>query len=78
MHSFYFQFCVEKFKKGEGNMTNIFVSQLLDFPLYYPSKEIREQISLEISSSISNQDKIKLDIAKVRSKIDVIIASLVK
>lgn len=31
-----------------------------------------------ISSAISNQDKIKLDIAKVRSKIDVIINSLVK
>lgn len=78
MHSFYFQFCVEKYKKGKGNMTNIFVSQLLDFPLYYPSKEIREQISLEISSSISNQDKIKRDIAKVRSKIDVIIDFLIK
>lgn len=78
MHSFYFQLCVEKFKKGKGNMTNIFVSQLLDFPLYYPSKEIREQISFEISSSISNQDKIKRDIAKVRSKIDVIIDSLLK
>lgn len=78
MHSFYFQFCVEKYKKGKGNMTNIFVSQLLDFPLYYPSKEIREQISLEISSSISNQDKIKQNIAKVRSKIDVIIDSLIK
>lgn len=38
----------------------------------------REQISLEISSAISNQDKIKYDIAKVRSKIDVIINFLVK
>lgn len=76
MHSFYFQFCVEKFKKGKGNMTNIFVSQLLDFPLYYPSQNTRMQISSEISEALSTQDYIKQDIANIRSSIDSIIDSL--
>ncbi|MCX6166228.1 MAG: restriction endonuclease subunit S, partial [Ignavibacteriae bacterium] len=33
MQSIFFQLTVEKFKKGMGNMTNIFVSQLKDFPI---------------------------------------------
>lgn len=77
MHSFYFQFCVEKFKKGKGNMTNIFVSQVLDFPLYYPSEYIRETINHEISDELSKQDAIKCDISKLRSMIDIIIDTLV-
>lgn len=78
MHSFYFQFCVEKFKKGKGNMTNIFVSQVLAFPLYYPSERIRESINQEISDSLFKQATIKNDIAKLRSEIDGIIDALVQ
>lgn len=51
------------------------LKRCLCFPMNY-SVVYREQISLEMSSAISNQDKIKLDIAKVMSKIDVVINSL--
>ena len=70
MHSFYFQYCVEKFKKGKGNMTNIFVSQLLNFPLYYPSQEIRKSIVDEITTAFNDRSRIIQQINELRDKID--------
>lgn len=70
MHSLYFQFCIEKYKKGKGNMTNIFVSQLLDFPLYYPQKETREKIVREISEAISKRNKCLAKIDSLRNEIN--------
>lgn len=70
MHSFYFQYCVEKFKKGKGNMTNIFVNQLLKFPLFYPNERIRFDIVKEITEEITKQDIINKRINKLRYDID--------
>lgn len=40
LQSIFFQLTVEKFKKGMGNMTNIFASQVTKFPiLFNPSKQ---------------------------------------
>ena len=77
MHSFYFQFCVEKFKKGKGNMTNIFVSQLLDFPLYYPDKNVRERIVAEVRQSIEKRDLIIQEIENLRNQIDTLLEEII-
>lgn len=58
-------------------MMNIYVSQLLDFPLYYPSSDKRQNISNEIRTEISKQNDIKLEISEIRSRIDTIIDSLI-
>lgn len=70
MHSLYFQFCIEKYKKGKGNMTNIFASQLLDFPLYYPPMETRENIVREITEAIIKRNKCLAKIDSLRNEIN--------
>lgn len=70
MHSFYFQFCVEKYKKGKGNMTNIFVSQLLNFPIYYPDAQTRSEIVKGISKALNNRNDTIKQITVLRNKID--------
>lgn len=77
MHSFYFQFCVEKFKKGKGNMTNIFVSQLLEFPLYYPDKNVRAQIVAEIRQSIEKRNFTIQEIDNLRNQIDSLLKEII-
>lgn len=77
MQSFYFQFLVEKFKKGKGNMTNIFVNQFLKFPVFYPNKEIRDTIVKQISEQIKEQQIIQNNISEIREKIEYNISSLI-
>lgn len=78
MHSLYFQFCVEKYKKGKGNMTNIFASQLLDFPLYYPQMETRKNIVREISDAISKRNKRLTEIDSLRNEINSLFGEVLK
>jgi len=71
MQSIFFQLTVEKFKKGMGNMTNIFVSQLKDFPILLSEKQ--QQIVDEIKAELGEQEKVIKTIAEERNKIDKLI-----
>jgi type I restriction enzyme S subunit len=71
MQSSFFQLIVEKYKKGMGNMTNIFVSQLVDFPVLFSEKH--KQIVDEIKAELDKQEEIKQQIEQERNKIDEII-----
>ena len=75
MQSFYFQYTVEKFKKGKGNMTNIFAAQVLDFPILLPNDSIQNKIVGEISRKIDEQHKFDLEVMSLREQIDKIIES---
>lgn len=72
MQSSYFQLTVEKFKKGMGNMTNIFVSQVKDFPILYDEQKVSE-ISAEIKSQLDKQNEIDKLIEEKQQLIDKII-----
>jgi len=74
----YFQYLVEINKKGLGNNTNIFPSQLQEFPLLDISKEEQQRIVDEIKTELDAQEKIKTEIEKERNKIDVIIENAIK
>jgi len=74
----YFQYLVEINKKGLGNNTNIFPSQIQEFPLLeIPAKE-QDRIVLEIKTELDAQEKIKEEIAQERYKIDKIIENAIK
>jgi type I restriction enzyme, S subunit len=74
----YFQYLVEINKKGLGNNTNIFPSQIQEFPLLdIPAKE-QGRIVLEIKTELDAQEKIKVEIAQERYKIDEIIENAIK
>ena len=74
----YFQYLVEINKKGLGNNTNIFPSQIQEFPLLDISKEEQQRIVEEIKTELDAQEKIKTEIEKERNKIDVIIENAIK
>ncbi|MDR1830417.1 MAG: restriction endonuclease subunit S [Candidatus Fibromonas sp.] len=71
--STYFQYLVEINKKGLGNNTNIFPSQIQEFPLFDISLDKQQQIVKEIKVDLDEQATIKKEIAKERDKIDKII-----
>lgn len=75
IQSFIFQNIVEKYKKGKGNMTNIFASQLIDFPILLPSEEKQNVIVHDIKSKIEDQNRYDMMIDSLRLKIDEIISS---
>lgn len=60
----YFQYLVEINKKGLGNNTNIFPSQIQEFPLITPPKKEQKRIVLEISQKIKDQESINEKITK--------------
>ncbi len=74
----YFQYLVEINKKGLGNNTNIFPSQIQELPLLDISKEEQHRIVDEIKIELDAQEKIKIEIEKERNKIDVIIENAIK
>jgi type I restriction enzyme S subunit len=76
MQSIFFQLTVEKFKKGMGNMTNIFVSQLKDFPILL--SENQQKIVDEIKIKLDKQEAIKKAITEERNKIDEIIENSIR
>ncbi|MDQ6952057.1 MAG: hypothetical protein Q9M15_00825 [Mariprofundaceae bacterium] len=74
----YFQYLVEINKKGLGNNTNIFPSQIQEFPLLDISTEEQERIVFEIKTELDAQEKIKAQIAQERNKIDEVIENAIK
>ena len=73
----YFQYLIEIYKKGLGNNTNIFPVVVREFPMLDISLEEQQRIVDEIHSEISKQNKIKLEIAKLRAKIDQIVENTI-
>ncbi len=74
----YFQYLVEINKKGLGNNTNIFPSQIQEFPLLDISPEDQQRIVAEIKTELDEQEKIKADMDEERNKIDEIIENAIK
>lgn len=66
----YFQYLIETHKKGLGNNTNIFPTQIKQFPLPDISSEKQTEIIDEINEEFSAQDKIKRQIEDKRKEID--------
>ena len=69
----YFQYLVEINKKGLGNNTNIFPSQIQEFPIIDISLKKKKKIVDEIKAEIDKQEEIRQKIEKERKKIDEII-----
>lgn len=70
LNSILFQPLVERQKKGLGNNTNIFPSQIKEFPV--PDIDIRQQnaIAERITDEMDKQKAIDLEIAQKRKEID--------
>jgi len=74
----YFQYLVEVNKKGLGNNTNIFPSQIQEFPMIDISLKEQQKIVDEIKTELDNQEEYKKKIANERNKIDEIIEKAIK
>ena len=77
MLSSYFLLTVEKYKKGMGNMTNIFVSQVEKFPILFDKNKVDEIVS-KIETSINAQKDIDIQIAEKRKEISRLIENAIK
>jgi len=69
----YFQYLVEINKKGLGNNTNIFPSQIQEFPLIDIPPKDQQKIVDEIKAKLDRQEEIKRKIEVEQNKIDGII-----
>lgn len=74
----YFQYLVEINKKGLGNNTNIFPSQIQEFPMIDISLKEQQKIVDEIKAELDKQEEIKSKIESERNKIDDIIEKAIK
>jgi restriction endonuclease S subunit len=74
----YFQYLVEINKKGLGNNTNIFPSQIEEFPIIDISLKDQQKIVDEIKAQLDKQEEIKQKIEAERRKIDEIIEKAIK
>jgi len=74
----YFQYLVEVNKKGLGNNTNIFPSQIQEFPMIDISLKAQQKIVDEIKAELDKQEEIKSKIESERNKIDEIIEKAIK
>jgi len=74
----FFQYLIEVNKKGLGNNTNIFPSQIQEFPLLDVSLSQQQKIVNEIKTKLNKQEKIRKKIGKEREKIDEIINQCIK
>ncbi len=74
----YFQYLVEVNKKGLGNNTNIFPSQIQELPMIDMSLKSQQKIVDEIKAGIDKQEDIKKKIELERNKIDEIIERAIK
>ena len=77
MHSTYFQYLVEIYKKGLGNNTNIFPIVVQEFSLPDLSLEEQQRIVDEIQLEIDKQDDIKKQIKSWRNQIYSIIENAI-
>ncbi len=73
----YFQYLIEINKKGLGNNTNIFPSQIQEFPMIDNSKR-QQKIVDEIKAGLDKQEEMRKKIDTERNKIDVIIEKAIK
>jgi type I restriction enzyme S subunit len=69
----YFQYLIEVNKKGLGNNTNIFPSQIQEFPMIDIPLKAQQKIVDEIKAELDKQAEIKSKIESERNKIDIII-----
>ena len=76
MLSSFFQLTVEKFKKGMGNMTNIFASQVIDFPILYDKNKINNIVS-KIKNQIDTQKIIEKQILEKQDEISKLIENII-
>jgi len=74
----YFQYLIEINKKGLGNNTNIFPSQIQEFLIPDISLTEQERIVNEIKTELDKQKAIEKEIEKKRNKIDKIIEEVIK
>jgi type I restriction enzyme M protein len=68
-----FQLQVEKNKRGMGNMTNFFPSQLLSFWITCPSPERQEQIAEATREALSCYERQREEVRLLRDRIDEIV-----
>ena len=73
----YFQYLVEINKKGLGNNTNIFPSQIQEFPMIDISSKSQQKIVDEIKTELDKQKEMKKKIEIQRNKIDEIIGKAI-
>jgi len=73
----YFQYLIEINKKGLGNNTNIFPSQIQEFPMIDISLKGQQKIVDEIKAELDKQEEMKWKIDAERAKIDKIIEKAV-
>ena len=76
--SMFFQYLVYKEKKGLGNNTNIFPSQIQDFPIPDYSLDKQQEIVSKIETRINAQKEIDKQIADKRQEISRLIESAIK
>lgn len=69
----YFQYLIDINKKGLGNNTNIFPSQIQELPMLDISLSSQQKIVDEIKAELDKQEEIKSEIESERNKIDEII-----
>lgn len=69
----YFQYLIEINKKGLGNNTNIFPSQIQEFPMIDIPLKSQQKIIDEIKAEFDKQEEIKQKITYLRNQIDLII-----
>ena len=74
----YFQYLIEVNKKGLGNNTNIFPSQIQELPMIDISLKEQQKIVDEIKAELDKQEEIKNKIESERNKIDEIIEKAIK
>lgn len=74
----YFQYLIEVNKKGLGNNTNIFPSQIQELPMIDVPLEEQQKIVDEIKAELDKQEEIKKKIEAERNRIDEIIEKAIK
>jgi len=74
----YFQYLIEINKKGLGNNTNIFPSQIQEFPMIDISLKAQQKIVDEIKAELDKQEEINNKVESERNKIDEIIEKAIK
>ena len=74
----FFQELIYGYKKGLGNNTNIFPTQIQEFPIPDISLNKQQEIVDEIKSELDKQDEIKSEIINLRNSIERIIEQGIK
>lgn len=73
----YFQYLIEINKKGLGNNTNIFPSQIQEFPMIDIPLKAQQKIVDEIKAELDKQEEVRNKIEAERNKIDKIIEKVI-